>query len=219
MLAETGCLPCNRHLAKTVNPGTTLTIKNSQSATDDSPRGAQRQWPKRDITPDSTAARSQATKQQGDSTLGLGGGLFALLLVAGLLYLGYADSAVANADIDGLVIFPAPSRDHLDGDVGYSQDVPPGGPHNPTWLNCGIYDEPVRAENAVHSLEHGAVWLTYRPDLSASQVDLLRDLVRAEQKRLRERLAQFVQRFQKGPFTPEPGADCTFGGDGHPASG
>jgi hypothetical protein len=181
---------------------------------------------------------------------GLGGGLVAVLLVAGLLYLGYSDSATAQADIDGLVIFPAPSRDHLDGDVAYAQDVPPGGPHNPTWLNCGIYDEPVRAENAVHSLEHGAVWLTYLPDLPAAQVDLLRDLVRGEQSRLRERLiilsprpdlddpivatawqaqlrlddasderlVEFVQRFQKGPYTPEPGADCTFGGDGHPSS-
>jgi len=181
---------------------------------------------------------------------GLGGGLLAVLLVAGLLYLGYSDSATANADIGGVVIFPAPSRDHLDGDIAYDQDVPPGGPHNPTWLNCGIYDEPVRAENAVHSLEHGAVWLTYLPDLPASQVDILRNLVRNEQSRLQERLiilsprpeledpivatawqaqlrlddasderlVEFVRRFQKGPYTPEPGADCTFGGDGHPGS-
>ena len=179
----------------------------------------------------------------------LGGGLVTVLLVAGLLYLGYSDPATASADIDGLVIYPAPSRDHRDGDIGYMRDVPPGGPHNPSWLNCGIYDEPVRAENAIHSMEHGAVWLTYRPDLPASQVDLLRGLVRKEQSRLRERLiilsprpgledpivatawqaqlrlddasdgrlSQFVERFQKGPYTPEPGADCTFGGDGHPA--
>jgi len=182
---------------------------------------------------------------------GLGGGLVALLLVAGLLYLGYSDSATASADIDGLVIFPAPSRDHQDGNIAYAQDVPPGGPHNPTWLNCGIYDEPVRPENAIHSMEHGAVWLTYLPDLPTAQIDLLRDLVRDEQSRLRERLiilsprpeldnpivatawqaqlrlddasderlVQFVRRFQKGPYTPEPGADCTFGGDGHPSSG
>ena len=41
---------------------------------------------------------------------GLGGVFLALLLVAGLLYLGYSDPATAIADIDGLVIFPAPSR-------------------------------------------------------------------------------------------------------------
>ncbi len=42
--------------------------------------------------------------------------------------------------------------------------VPPvGGEHNPTWQTCGIYDQPINNENAVHSMEHGAVWITYRP--------------------------------------------------------
>ena len=34
---------------------------------------------------------------------------------------------------------------------------PAGGPHDPAWLDCGVYDEPVRDENAVHDLEHGTV--------------------------------------------------------------
>jgi hypothetical protein len=179
-----------------------------------------------------------------------GGGVFAVLLVAGLLYLGYNNPAAGSGDISGLVISPDPGRDHLEGDIEYALDVPPGGPHNPTWLNCGIYDQPVRTENAVHSLEHGAVWLAYQPDLPAGQVDRLRQLVRDEQRRLGERLiilspkpdladpivatawqaqfrlddpaderlVQFVRRFQKGPYTPEPGADCTFGGIGEPLS-
>ena len=45
-------------------------------------------------------------------------------------------------------------------------------------LNCGIYDQPVPSENAVHSLEHGAVWVTYQPDLPQAEVDKLRQLVR-----------------------------------------
>ncbi len=47
----------------------------------------------------------------------------------------------------------------------------------PQWLNCGIYDQPVLNENAVHALEHGAVWITYNPDLSADDVQKLRDLM------------------------------------------
>lgn len=180
----------------------------------------------------------------------IGGGVLALLVVAGLFYLGYNNPVASNGDISGLVISPDPGRDHVEGDIEYALDAPPGGPHNPTWLNCGIYDQPVRTEHAVHSLEHGAVWLAYQPDLPAEQLDSLRALVRDEQRRLGERLiilspkadltdpivatawqvqlrladptderlVQFVRRYQKGPYTPEPGADCTFGGIGEPMS-
>jgi hypothetical protein len=64
-------------------------------------------------------------------------------------------------------------RDHVEGTVDYPQHPPVGGPHDPVWLNCGVYDRPVRVENAVHALEHGAVWITYQPGLSADEVDSL----------------------------------------------
>jgi hypothetical protein len=43
------------------------------------------------------------------------------------------------------------------------------------WADCTgtVYPDPIRSENAVHSLEHGAIWITYRPDLPADQVDEL----------------------------------------------
>ena len=44
-------------------------------------------------------------------------------------------------------------------------------------MTSGIYDEPIRTENAVHALEHGAVWITYQPTLANNQVALLRELV------------------------------------------
>jgi hypothetical protein len=40
-------------------------------------------------------------------------------------------------------------------------------------------DRPVPSESAVHSLEHGAIWITYRPDLPADQIDVLSRLARA----------------------------------------
>src|SRR5215475_12613712 len=80
----------------------------------------------------------------------------------------------------GVQRFSGLARTHVQGRVSYPQTPPVGGPHNPAVLNCGIYTSPVPNENAVHSLEHGAVWVTYRPGLSAAEVTALQNLVRGE---------------------------------------
>jgi hypothetical protein len=125
--------------------------------------------------------------------------------------------------------------------VDYPQSPPVGGPHNPTWQNCGFYSKPVRNEYAVHSMEHGAVWITYSPDLPKDQVETLRDIAQSNSyvlvspysdlpsqvvasawgKQLHlnsaddPRLEQFVSAYQQGPQNPEPGAPCS-GGVGSP---
>ncbi len=65
-------------------------------------------------------------------------------------------------EIGGVETFENRS-DHVQGTVTYEQNPPAGGPHNPYWLNCGVYTEPQANENAVHSMEHGAIWVTYDP--------------------------------------------------------
>jgi predicted small secreted protein len=132
------------------------------------------------------------------------------------------------------------SRNHTKGPVDYPQSPPVGGPHNPIWQNCGFYSEPVRNENAVHSMEHGAVWITYRPDLPKDQVEKIKSLTQkgyvlaspypglpapvvasawGKQLRLNStndpRLEQFVSTYSQGPQNPEPGAPCS-GGVGSP---
>jgi hypothetical protein len=62
---------------------------------------------------------------------------------------------------------------HVSGPVTYALTPPVGGPHDAVWMNAGVYTLPIPAERAVHNLEHGAVWLTYRPDLPAAQVAAL----------------------------------------------
>ncbi len=57
---------------------------------------------------------------------------------------------------------------HSPDPIVYPQIPPVGGIHNPTWQTCTFYDRPVSSEAAVHSLEHGAIWVTYRPDLPAT---------------------------------------------------
>ena len=66
---------------------------------------------------------------------------------------------------------------HVPGPVRYSVTPPVGGDHNAEWMNCGIYDQPVPAERAVHNLEHGAIWITYQPSLPQSEVSQLRAFV------------------------------------------
>jgi hypothetical protein len=121
--------------------------------------------------------------------------------------------------------------------VVYAQTPPVGGDHSPVWQDCGFYTAPVANEHAVDSMEHGAVWITYRPDLSPAQIDLLRQLAQRQtyvlvspypglpepavasawgvQLRLSTtsdpRLAQFVRAYRLGLQAPERGVPCTGG--------
>jgi hypothetical protein len=67
------------------------------------------------------------------------------------------------------------TRTHVQGAVKYTVSPPVGGNHNPVWQNCqgNVYAAQIANEHGVHSLEHGAVWVTYRPDLPKAQVDAL----------------------------------------------
>lgn len=78
-----------------------------------------------------------------------------------------------GAGIEGVETF-SNTANHVEGEVEYEQTPPAGGDHNAVWLNCGVYTEPVPNINAVHALEHGAVWVTYDPAaLSADDVSAL----------------------------------------------
>jgi hypothetical protein len=100
--------------------------------------------------------------------------------IGGIAWLVATRSSGGTSAIAGVQSFPGPSRTHVQGKVSYPQTPPAGGPHSPVWLNCGIYTSPVPNENAVHSMEHGAAWVTYRPGLHAAGMTALQDLVRGE---------------------------------------
>lgn len=88
-----------------------------------------------------------------------------------------SNSEGGSVEPRGTQTFPENNHNHVTGTVSYDRTPPAGGAHNAVWLNCGIYDQPVPNENAVHSLEHGTVWITYRPDLPSDEVAQLRQLV------------------------------------------
>lgn len=124
--------------------------------------------------------------------------------------------------------------------ITYKAKPPMGGPHHPTWQNCGVFSEPVGDTHAVHSLEHGAVWITYKPE--ALDADGLAGLVDVAERnkyvilspypeqdapivltawnnqlRIEEptddRIKKFVLHFAKALTAPEPGAPCDQGAD------
>ena len=169
-------------------------------------------------------------------------GIVALVAViaAVVIYAAYASFSNAGG-IAGVQFLGSPARSHDPGPITYATTPPVGGVHNPVWQNCGIYDQPIASENAVHSLEHGAVWITYSPDLAADEVEQLHNAVRGRSHVLLspfeglpspvvasawgiqlqldnagdDRLPQFISEYAQGPQTPEPGATCA-GGVGDP---
>lgn len=105
-------------------------------------------------------------------------GAGAVVVLGGVVALIRQGTGVPSSTVlpPGTQVFPENNHQHVAGPVHYNRNPPAGGPHNPMWLNCGIYNSPVPNTNAVHSLEHGTVWLTYRPNLAVGQVKLLQDL-------------------------------------------
>jgi hypothetical protein len=126
---------------------------------------------------------------------------------------------------------------HTEAAVDYEQNPPAGGEHSHVWQNAGFYEAPVSDETAVHTLEHGAVWITYRPDLPQEQKDAIRGLAQAQTCVLASpyegldapvvasawgkqlwlesaedpELEDFIETYHQGQQTPEPGATCTGG--------
>ncbi|MFJ7082133.1 DUF3105 domain-containing protein [Streptomyces griseus] len=156
---------------------------------------------------------------------------------------GHGDSHgdAKGGAIEGLKSWDAAKlgRQHVAGTVDYPMKPPVGGDHNASWMNCDgdVYEKPLPDVNAVHSLEHGAVWITYNDTAADAEVSKLAQRVKAtpftlmspyaaqegaimlsawgkqvtvdsaDDKRVDQFLAQYVQ----GAQTPEPGAPCTGG--------
>ena len=157
-----------------------------------------------------------------------------LLLVA----CGGSDAAETSpTTLAGVETFTIDGNDHVDTDVVYPQSPPVGGNHSARWQTCGFYTEPVKNENAVHSLEHGAVWITFDPGLPADEITKLGALAKGQShvlvspypgnpapvvasawglqmkfgRSVDPGIAAFVKAYQNGPQTPEPGATCAKG--------
>lgn len=130
-------------------------------------------------------------------------------------------------------------RTHVAKTVKYPTEPPVGGDHNQVWMNCNgdVYAKALNDMNAVHSLEHGAVWVTYNSKAAKADVDALAAKVKktpytlmspddgqkdpimltawANQRTVTSAsdpdVDAFFEKFVQGAQTPEPGAACTGG--------
>jgi uncharacterized protein DUF3105 len=137
---------------------------------------------------------------------------------------------------EGVRTYPATTNRNIEPPNSYEQDPPTNGDHAPYWQRCGFYSTPIENEAAVHSLDHGAVWITYRPDLPQEELDTLRNLAQEayvlvspyeglrgpvivtawrNQLDLEEtddpRLRQFVDQFRVSEMAPRSGNGCENG--------
>lgn len=165
----------------------------------------------------------------------IGGTLLVMLGIMGVIAFNSWQSRIV--DIEGVErIFVQGGHQET---VSYPNDeLPPaGGIHHPTWQNCGVYDTPLEKEFVLHSLEHGAIWIAYRPDLPLEQIERLQDITQDGSHRLLapysglespivlsawgyqlqvtsaddSRLADFIRNYEKRGQSPEPGALCSNG--------
>ncbi|MBD0324591.1 MAG: DUF3105 domain-containing protein [Aldersonia sp.] len=158
-----------------------------------------------------------------------GRGIFRKLAIAGVAVLGVVVLLFA-----ALLGVGAVTGDHTLGSVTYAQIPPHSGAHSPVVQRCGFYAEPVGNEHAVHALEHGVIWITYRPDLGGNQVEVLRTVARTQPDTLVSpfrdlpapvvvsawgqqtrfdtahdpRLAPAIQDFRNNSLAAEPGGGC-----------
>lgn len=169
----------------------------------------------------------------------------AAILVAAVGGIGYVISTSDDtgqsraAPIVGERTWTDLGREHVTGDITYPMAPPAGGDHDPVLQNCDgdVYATPVRDENAVHALEHGAVWVTYTNKATAADVETLGERVAKTPYTLMSprtdqsspivltawghqvgvnsasdtRIAAFLDAYVQGPQTPEPGATCSGG--------
>jgi len=148
-----------------------------------------------------------------------------------------ADERARGSAVEGVEEWEGLSNAHvpMDTRADYEMYPPAGGEHYDAWQNCGVYEEPLRTEFAVHSQEHGAVWITHDPNLDRDEVQRLHDLYTPgeyiivspmeglpapvvasgweTQIRLEgaddPRIGPFLRQYVRSRDVPEPGAPCS----------
>lgn len=115
------------------------------------------------------AQRKKLTRNAGVAAVVLG--VVAAIAIPVAMNSGHTTKPATT--VAGVQTFTGLARTHTTQPVTYAQNPPVGGAHSAQLLTCGVYTTAVRNELAVHDLEHGAVWITYQPNLPTAQVAII----------------------------------------------
>ena len=122
------------------------------------------------------ARATQVANRKRRTRIGLS--VLAAVVVVGALGFVVLDKAVAD-ELPGVSQQAYEGRDHVESGqtVAYVTATPTSGTHAASSPRCGIYDQQMPAEFAVHSLEHGAVVIWYQPSLATEEISGLEAVV------------------------------------------
>ncbi|MEK7541335.1 MAG: DUF3105 domain-containing protein [Patescibacteria group bacterium] len=104
----------------------------------------------------------------------IGGVAAAALLAGGSIWWARQQSANAPGET-----YPDQGQEHvpLDRAFSYNSNPPSSGPHYASPANWGVYDYEARDKLFIHNLEHGGVWISYKPSVDARVVEHLKSIV------------------------------------------
>lgn len=99
-------------------------------------------------------------------------GLKYVVIIVIILGIGVAIWAMSRSQApmgeDLSIAVPSQGRNHVQPQAThpeYSSNPPTSGWHSPSTVKVGFYEEEIPDEQIIHNLEHGDIWISYRPDI------------------------------------------------------
>lgn len=107
----------------------------------------------------------------------IGGGVLCLLILLGSYWFLTKQDTKSTKSLKGVEVAVKGSN-HLPvgTKIEYNSNPPAAGPHYDETTHAGFYDKPLADGHIVHSLEHGAVVLWYKSDLSKDEITKLKSI-------------------------------------------
>ena len=106
--------------------------------------------------------------------------ILTVVILGGLIYALVYYSYSENRDLPGTAYYIV-GREHIGFrdtlPEPYNSNPPSSGAHYLAPANWGIYDYEINDKILIHNLEHGGIWISYRPKVSPEVVSYLKTFV------------------------------------------